>query len=391
MAKNVRFVQTTKQKWLDRDVYDPLALYFCMDTGEIFKGDVLFTEGVKIVPTREDLPSFECAADGTVYYIADTKAGFMISPDRTGWLQTIYAPVTDVTKIPDGEEYNVVTTVGAVRDIEKAIYAYVDEQVANSGEKLFGDDTSIIIADGAIKIKGFDEAAEGEYLVKGSDGTASWKSLNTTVIDSILGSVETLQTDVADLQSIVGKNASADTEATGLFALINEKANKTDVYTKEEVRGLVSGVYHYRGSKATYADLPTEGQIIGDVWNIELPDAEHGIMPGDNVAWNGTSWDKLAGTIDLSGYVTAEQFAPVKEVVDKIPDYLSTVVKSVSVGGTVLELVDGKIDIPIGAGIKGSDEISVETDGTLRIKSIGVDKIIQNDDEELVLNGGSAV
>jgi hypothetical protein len=45
-------------------------------------------------------------------------------------LQTIYAPVFDITTIPEGEEYNVVTTVGAVRDIESAIYSYVDNEIA---------------------------------------------------------------------------------------------------------------------------------------------------------------------------------------------------------------------------------------------------------------------
>ena len=127
---NVRFIRTTKQKWLNRDTYDSTALYFCEDTGEIFKGNILFTEGVKIISTRDNLPSFDCAADGVVYYIADTRAGFMISPARDAWLQTIYAPVTDVTTIPEGEEYNVVTTVGAVRDIEKKIYDYIDQEVS---------------------------------------------------------------------------------------------------------------------------------------------------------------------------------------------------------------------------------------------------------------------
>ena len=130
---NVRFIRTTKQKWLNRDTYDSTALYFCEDTGELFKGDILFTEGVKIVATRDALPSFECAADGVVYYVADTKAGFMLSPTRDAWLQTIYAPVADVTSIPEGEEYNVVTTVGAVRDIEKKIYDYIDQEVGNAG------------------------------------------------------------------------------------------------------------------------------------------------------------------------------------------------------------------------------------------------------------------
>ena len=130
---NVRFIQTTKEKWLNRDAYDSTALYFCVDTGEMFKGDILFTDGVRIVPTRADLPDCPCAADGILYYVADTKNGYMMSPDRTEWLQTIYAPVTDVTSIPEGEEYNVVTTVGAVRDMEKEIYAYIDEQIATGG------------------------------------------------------------------------------------------------------------------------------------------------------------------------------------------------------------------------------------------------------------------
>ena len=128
---NVRFIKTTKTKYLNRDTYDSTALYFCEDTGEIFKGNILFTDGIRIVPTRADLPECPCAADGVVYYVAETKNGYMMAPDRSGWLQTIYAPVTDVSTIPEGEEYNVVTTVGAVRDIEKEIYAYVDEQVGS--------------------------------------------------------------------------------------------------------------------------------------------------------------------------------------------------------------------------------------------------------------------
>lgn len=61
-------------------------------------------------------------------------------------------------------------------------------------------------------------------------------------------------------------------------------------------------VYQYKGSVATYADLPTTGQKIGDVYNVETADPDHGIKAGDNVAWNGTKWDVLAGNHDLSGY-----------------------------------------------------------------------------------------
>lgn len=61
-------------------------------------------------------------------------------------------------------------------------------------------------------------------------------------------------------------------------------------------------VYQYKGSVATYADLPTTGQKVGDVWNVETADPNHGIKAGDNVAWDGAQWDTLGGNHDLSGY-----------------------------------------------------------------------------------------
>ena len=61
-------------------------------------------------------------------------------------------------------------------------------------------------------------------------------------------------------------------------------------------------VYQYKGSVATYADLPTTGQKVGDVWNVETADPDHGIKAGDNVAWDGAQWDTLGGNHDFSGY-----------------------------------------------------------------------------------------
>lgn len=68
----------------------------------------------------------------------------------------------------------------------------------------------------------------------------------------------------------------------------------------------ISSVYKYKGSVASYALLPSTNLEVGDVYNVEAADATNGINAGDNVAWNGTAWDVLAGTVDLSGYVQAE-------------------------------------------------------------------------------------
>lgn len=79
--------------------------------------------------------------------------------------------------------------------------------------------------------------------------------------------------------------------------------NIGDAYTKAEVDGLVSSALHYKGTKENYSDLPQSGNKVGDVWNITNASPANGVNAGDNVAWNGTEWDVLAGTVDLSAYL----------------------------------------------------------------------------------------
>ena len=59
----------------------------------------------------------------------------------------------------------------------------------------------------------------------------------------------------------------------------------------------------YKGTVAAYAELPTEGQKVGDMYNVTATDPSHDLNAGENVAWNGTGWDNLGGVTDLSGKV----------------------------------------------------------------------------------------
>ena len=63
----------------------------------------------------------------------------------------------------------------------------------------------------------------------------------------------------------------------------------------------LSSVYNYKGSVSAYADLP-ESPSTGDVYNVEK--ANGNIPAGTNYAWNGTAWDALGGSVDLSSYAT---------------------------------------------------------------------------------------
>lgn len=104
--------------------------------------------------------------------------------------------------------------------------------------------------------------------------------------------------------------ADIDGTTTALTKSINTVANnlathEADVNNPHKVTAKQLGlttVYQYKGSVATYADLPTTGQKVGDVWNVETADPNHGIKAGDNVAWDGAQWDILGGNHDLSGY-----------------------------------------------------------------------------------------
>jgi hypothetical protein len=75
--------------------------------------------------------------------------------------------------------------------------------------------------------------------------------------------------------------------------------NKNQTYNKDEIDGKLASIYRYKGTVATYSDLPSTGLTIGDVYNVE--------EDGSNYAWNGTIWDKLGGEVDLSGYYNKTQ------------------------------------------------------------------------------------
>ena len=112
---------------------------------------------------------------------------------------------------------------------------------------------------------------------------------------------------------------------------INKKADKattiagygiTDAYTKGEVDAKVSSVYKYKGSVLNESSLPQAEQVIGDVYNLE--------DTGMNVAWDGTKWDKLGSTVDLTPYITKSEveggYAPKthKHLKSEITDFPSS-------------------------------------------------------------------
>lgn len=93
-------------------------------------------------------------------------------------------------------------------------------------------------------------------------------------------------------------NSSNQLEAD---VLDDTQVSNTKGWSSAKISQEMTSAMHYKGQVATYADLPTTGMQVGDVYNVA--------DTGDNYAWNGTSWDKLSGEyipgvgIDINGKV----------------------------------------------------------------------------------------
>lgn len=110
-------------------------------------------------------------------------------------------------------------------------------------------------------------------------------------------------------------------------------------YNKSQVDSKFTSVYIFKGSVDTVEDLPTEGNVIGDVWNVRKNDT--------NYAWTSEGWDVLGGTAELAsltsnGLMSKEDFAKLQGIeagaqVNKI----ETITKRV-----LLNVVDKNVTIP---------------------------------------------
>jgi hypothetical protein len=125
-------------------------------------------------------------------------------------------------------------------------------------------------------------------------------------------------------------------------------------YNKSQVDSKFTSVYIFKGSVDSVEDLPTEGNVIGDVWNVRKNDT--------NYAWTSEGWDALGGIAELSsltanGLMSKEDFAKLQGIeagaqVNKI----ETITKRVE-----LNVVNKNVTIPedvaIGPNEPTNDEI----------------------------------
>lgn len=173
------------------------------------------------------------------------------------------------------------------------------------------------------------------YILKEFDPDGSnrvWETVATGKVVEIIDSLESDKTDAA-------------------LSAAQGKALKTLI---DDLKASVAAALDYKGTKDTYDALPTEGNKKGDVWNVV---AAHGTTPaGTNYAWDGTQWDPLGGTVDLSGYYTKTQ----------VDDAISTAKTELEAADTALEgqittvtnQLNNKVDKVEGSGLISDTDLN---------------------------------
>lgn len=216
-----------------------------------------------------------------------------------------------------------------------------DKTLAKVGGSIsFNENAFVTGSDGKLNLYGFADAVSGAQLLKGADGKLSWVKPDTTTVEGLQTAVEGLETtigskeegtglagDIKDLEDLVGTPASEEPvqAATGIFAQLDEKADKDTVYTKTETDDKISAAIA-AADHLSRKIVASTGEI-----DLEAPDADKYIymVPATDSEANDTydeymvisgalekvgSWE-----VDLSDYVTSETLTTeLDKKVDKV-------------------------------------------------------------------------
>ena len=166
-------------------------------------------------------------------------------------------------------------------------------------------------------------AAASEAAAKTSETNAKTSETNAASSASAASASElaakTSETNAANSQTAAASSASSastsatkasDHETNAKTALASCQTIQTQV--NAGLQSLTSAV-KYRGTVASFADLPTSDLSVGDMYNVKAAGGTDSngtaIKAGDNVVYNGDGWDDQSGTVDLSDYPKNEDVA----------------------------------------------------------------------------------
>ena len=136
-----------------------------------------------------------------------------------------------------------------------------------------------------------DNANNGKFVAKESGKGLSTNDFTTELLNKLNGIAAGAQVNVIEIVKVNGSPIA-----------ITDKGVNIDL-SGYALRSDVTGAMKIKGSVETYANLP-KSPATYDAYLVKTADAEHDIEAGEFVMWDGTAWQDMGGTVDLSAYIT---------------------------------------------------------------------------------------
>jgi hypothetical protein len=190
-------------------------------------------------------------------------------------------------------------TVLAYSDGVGILSTAFNSEIPYRGIQFGGDSTSIIA---------FND--NGESRLQHTSGSQFGYILSSIYFKPGIDYVEPSSVINSILTGYTAETSAKDITSTDSIKTALQKVGfytKAGLYTKAEIDNLISSVLTYAGSVNSFADLPTTGVKVGDVYNIatEFDLGGSHYPAGTNVAAeaindNNITWDPLGGSFNLT-------------------------------------------------------------------------------------------
>jgi hypothetical protein len=144
--------------------------------------------------------------------------------------------------------------------------------------------------------------ANGTFITQGINVTQELQDGTVQTVISITSDGITIGNDVVVTQTYVTSYVAEQLSG------VSQSIAAAEQNAKDYADSIISSVYKVKGSKNNYSELlQVQNPSIGDVWNVvaEVQGQDGKLIPeGTNFVWNGTAWDPLGGTFNLSNFYT---------------------------------------------------------------------------------------
>lgn len=319
-----------------------------------------------------------------------------------------YAKAADLTELAG----RVTTAEGKISALElkvgdESVSKQISDAIVGKVDKAEG--YRLMAETEGTKLAGIAEGANVNVIDTVDTAQFGLENKHLTLLDIAMGKVTGLSDALANkVEKVEGSRLLTEDEATKLEKLVigdNGEVTVSGKVAAGNVEGLdawitaragtLEGLSENNLSDTLLAKL--EGIAEGAQVNVIDSVSDEFIITGKNLAIKEVAQDKIIGLSDaLAGKVdVVEGYSLISDTeLDRISKIESGAqvnkIENIKVGETLLEIVDKTVVIPVGAGLKASDEVAIAEDGTLGIGEVNVNKLVQSEGDYLVLNGGAA-